>query len=323
MEQGARIYVAGHAGMVGSALIRLLELRGYGNIITAGRDALDLTDSERTHAFLMSARPEYVFFAAGKVGGILANTLQPTEFLVENLAMQQSVLLASRDAGVRKLLFFGSACIYPRSVPQPIREDSLLSGPLERSNEAYAIAKIAGISLCRSLRRQYGCNFVCAMPTNLYGPGDTFHLQQSHVIPALIQKIHHAKERHAPLVEIWGSGTATRDFLHVDDCAEACVKIMDCYDEEEIINIGTGTEVSIREIAETIASVVGYKGKLQFDKTKLEGVPQRFLDVRKLQALGWGNRIGLKEGLQQTYRWYLSAMEAGAVRSAATPHERP
>ncbi|OGJ73078.1 GDP-fucose synthetase [Candidatus Peribacteria bacterium RIFOXYC2_FULL_55_14] len=304
MERDARIYIAGHSGMVGSALLRLLESEGYRSIITRDHSTLDLTDVQETQAFFLETKPQYVFFAAGKVGGILANTLQPTEFLTENIAMQNTVLLSARDAGVQKLLFFGSACIYPRQAQQPIAEEALLSNTLEPSNQAYAIAKISGILLCQALRKQHGCNFISVMPTNMYGPNDNFDLRTSHVIPALMRKIHEAKISNAPSVDIWGSGFATRDFLYVDDCASACLHLMRCYNSPEIINIGTGEEVGIRTLAETICTVVGYRGRLEFDDSKLEGVSRRYLDVRKIRTLGWQHTYTLREGLEKTYEWY-------------------
>jgi len=304
MERDARIYIAGHSGMVGSALLRLLESEGYRSIITRDHSTLDLTDVQETQAFFLETKPQYVFFAAGKVGGILANTLQPTEFLTENIAMQNTVLLSARDAGVQKLLFFGSACIYPRQAQQPIAEEALLSNTLEPSNQAYAIAKISGILLCQALRKQHGCNFISVMPTNMYGPNDNFDLRTSHVIPALMRKIHEAKISNAPSVDIWGNGFATRDFLYVDDCASACLHLMRCYNSPEIINIGTGEEVGIRTLAETICTVVGYRGRLEFDDSKLEGVSRRYLDVRKIRTLGWQHTYTLREGLEKTYEWY-------------------
>ena len=304
MERDARIYIAGHSGMVGSALLRLLESEGYRSLITCDHSALDLTDAQETQAFFLETKPQYVFFAAGKVGGILANTLQPTEFLTENIAMQNNVLLSARDAGVQKLLFFGSACIYPRQAQQPIAEEALLSDTLESSNQAYAIAKIAGIVLCQALRKQYGCNFISVMPTNMYGPNDNFDLRTSHVIPALLRKIHEAKVSNTPSVDIWGNGFATRDFLYVEDCASACLHLMHCYNSSEIINIGTGQEVSIRALAEAICTVVGYRGRLEFDDSKFEGVSRRYLDVRKIHTLGWQHTYTLRKGLEKTYEWY-------------------
>ena len=304
MKKDARIYIAGHTGMVGSTLVKLLEQEGYTSLITREHTELDLTNSEATTAFFRNTKPEYVFLAAGKVGGILANTLQPTEFFTENTTIQNNVLLAAKMVGVTKLLFFGSACIYPREVIQPIREEALLSGALETSNQAYAIAKLSGIILCQALRKQYDCNFISVMPTNMYGPGDNFDLQTSHAIPAIMRKVHEAKLHDAPSVDIWGSGFATRDFLYVEDCASACVHLMHCYNSPEIINIGTGQEISIRMLAETICSVVDYEGALEFDVGKLEGVNRRFLDVQNIHTLGWQHQHSLEEGLQKTYQWY-------------------
>lgn len=304
MEQDARIYIAGHTGMVGSALLRHLEQEGYSSLLTLDHSKLDLTDAQATRTFFCETQPEYVFLAAGKVGGILANTLSPTEFFIENNAIQNNVLMAAKEVGVKKLLFFGSACIYPREVSQPIQEEALLSSALEPSNRPYAMAKISGIVLCQALRQQYDCNFISVMPTNMYGPGDNFDLQTSHVVPALMRKIHDAKECGAPDVDVWGSGFATRDFLYVEDCASACLHLMQCYNSGEIINIGTGQETSIRTLAETLQSIIGYEGMLEFSSNKLEGVNRRFLDVRKIHTLGWHHRHALKEGLEKTYGWY-------------------
>lgn len=316
MRKNARIFVAGHTGMLGTALLTLLKQEGYTSLIVRERKDLDLTDAHATLAFFRETQPEYVFLVAGKVGGILANVLQPTEFFTENVAIQNNVLFAAKETGVQKLLFPGSACIYPKNAEQPIREDSLLSGELEESNKAYALAKISGITLCKSMRSQYGCNFICAMPTNMYGPNDNFDLQTSHVIPALIRKIHEAKEQHSPFVDIWGNGCATRDFLYVEDCASALVHLMKHYDSPDIINVATGEEVCIRNLAEEICTAVGYEGTLRFDANKLEGVNRRLLDVQKIHAQGWHHSYSLKEGLKQCYNWY--RIQCGADRTEAS-----
>jgi len=304
MQKNARIFVAGHTGLLGTALMTLPQKEGYSTLLTKTHKELDLTDAQATLAFFRESKPQYVFLVAGKVGGILANVLQPTEFFTENIAIQNNVLFAAKETGVKKLLFHGSACIYPKNAKQPITEYSLLSGELESSNKAYALAKISGITLCQSMRAQYGCNFICAMPTNMYGPNDNFDLQTSHVIPALIRKIHEAKEAKSSFVDIWGNGNATRDFLYVEDCASAFLHLMNKYDSADIINVATGEEVGIRSLAETICDIVGYQGELRFDADKLQGVKRRLLDVQKIHDLGWQHAYSLEEGLRKCYDWY-------------------
>lgn len=312
MSTGQRIYVAGHRGLVGSALVRALHSRGQVDLLLRTRDELDLRDPVATDRFFEEHRPERVYLAAAHVGGILANKTYPADFIHDNLAIQLSVIAAAHRHGVEKLLFLGSSCIYPREAPQPINESALLTGPFEPTNSAYAVAKVAGIEMCQSYRRQYGSKFISVMPTNLYGPGDDFDLETSHVLPALIRKIHEAKESGAPEVEIWGSGTPRREFLHVDDLADACVFLMDSYDGEGIVNIGTGRDISIAELGQLIADVVGYRGAFSFDRAKPDGVPRKLLDVTKLQGLGWEARIGLKDGIRETYEWYKDHSSTGA-----------
>jgi GDP-L-fucose synthase len=310
MEQSSRIYVAGHQGLVGSAIYRHLTAQGYPNLIGCPRSEVDLTNQSAVEAFFEEARPEYVFLAAAKVGGIHANDAYPAEFIRDNLAIQTNVIHAAWRHGVKKLLFLGSSCIYPKHAPQPMREDCLLTGPLEPTNEWYAIAKIAGIKMCQAYRKQYGFNAVSLMPTNLYGPGDNFNLQNSHVLPALIRKIHEAKAAGRPVVTVWGTGTPRREFLHVDDLADAALYLMRHYDGEEIVNVGVGEDISIRQLAELVREVVGYSGELIFDIGKPDGTPRKLLDVSRLHALGWKARIPLREGIESTYRWFLENGES-------------
>jgi GDP-L-fucose synthase len=301
----ATIFVAGHRGLVGSAIVRRLTDAGYTNVLTATREQLDLRDQSAVNHWFQANRPEYVYLVAGTVGGILANSTRPAEFLYDNMMIHATVVHASHLFGVTKLLYLGSSCIYPREANQPIAESELLTGALEPTNEPYAIAKIAGIKLCQSYRRQYGCNFISAMPTNLYGPNDNFDLESSHVLPALMAKSHRARERGDSSIEIWGSGTARREFLHVDDLADACVFLMDHYDEESHINVGTGEDLTIRELAETIRDVVHPTATLAFDATKPDGTPRKLLDVSRLHALGWRHSTPLDAGIEDTYRWYV------------------
>jgi GDP-L-fucose synthase len=301
----SRIFVAGHRGLVGSAIVRQLEAGGFDNLILRDRQALDLTNQRAVDEFFAAARPEYVFLAAAKVGGILANHSYPAEFLGENLKIQTNIIDAAWRNGVTKLQFLGSSCIYPKLAPQPMPEDCLLTGPLEPTNEWYAIAKIAGIKMCQAYRRQYGFNAISVMPTNLYGPGDNFNLQSSHVLPALIRRFHDAVSQGLGEVTIWGTGTPRREFLHVDDMAAACVYLMQHHDSEQLINVGWGEDVTIRELAATIAEIVGFKGTLAFDTSKPDGTPRKLLDVTRLKGLGWTPKIGLKEGIAATYRWFL------------------
>ena len=302
MDRSARIFVAGHRGLVGSAIVRALGRAGFTNLVLRSRAELDLQKEAAVTAFFEKERPEYVFLAAAKVGGILANSAQPVEFLTENLRLQNNVIMAAHHGGARKLLFLGSSCIYPKFAAQPIREDSLLTGALEPTNEAYAIAKIAGVKLCQALAQEYGANFLSVMPTNLYGPNDNFDLKTSHVLPALIRKCHAALAAGAPALEIWGSGSPRREFLHADDLAEACLFLMENYDSPEIVNIGTGEDISILELAKLVQSVVGYEGELVFDASKPDGTPRKLLDVSKLHSLGWRHRISLEAGVAQVYR---------------------
>jgi len=301
MEKSARIFVAGHAGLVGSAVVRRLEGEGFENILTATRSQLDLRDQAAVNNWFEINRPEYVFLVAGTVGGIQANSTRPAEFIYDNLMIHGTVVHAAHRSGVTKLLYLGSSCIYPRDCPQPMKEEYLLTGPLEPSNEWYALAKIAGIKLCQSYRRQYGSNFVSAMPTNLYGPHDNFDFESSHVLPALMRRFHEAKESGQSAVTVWGSGTPKREFLHVGDLADACLFLMRHWDQDEHVNVGTGVELSIRELAEEIRSVVAPEVELLFDATKPDGTPRKLLDVSKLHAAGWRHKVDLREGIETTY----------------------
>ena len=305
MNEHSRIYVAGHRGLAGSAIVRKLRADGFSKLILRSSDMLDLRDQVGVREFFETEKPEYVFLAAAKVGGILANSTYPAEFLQDNLAIQSSVIDAAYRHGVKKLAFLGSSCIYPRLAPQPIKEDYLLTGPLEPTNEWYAIAKIAGIKLTQAYRKQYGFNAISLMPTNLYGPGDNFDLQKSHVLPALMRKTHEAKLRSDGEVIVWGSGTPLREFLHVDDLAGAAVHLMLHYDQPEIVNVGTGTDVSIRGLAQLIRRVVGFDGELQFDSSKPDGTPRKLLDVARIHSLGWQAGIPLEVGIASTYEWFL------------------
>lgn len=304
MDLDAKIYVAGHKGMVGSAIVRRLQTEGASNLVLRTRQELDLTCQADVDAFFESERPEYVFMAAAKVGGIHANNSYPADFIRDNLAIQTNVIHSAYNNGCQKLLFLGSSCIYPRDCPQPIKEEYLLTGPLEKTNQAYALAKIAGIQMCHAYRRQYGFKAICAMPTNLYGPGDNYDLQNSHVLPALIRKIHEAVQKGSEAVEIWGTGTPRREFLHVDDLADALLFLMYHYDDGEIINIGTGLDLSIRELAERIGKIAGFKGALQFNTGRPDGTPRKLLDVSRINALGWDHRIGLNAGITETLAGY-------------------
>jgi GDP-L-fucose synthase len=313
---GRRIFVAGHRGMVGSALVRRLSREPVA-VLTADRNDLDLTRQADTEAWMRQHRPEVVIIAAARVGGILANDSFPVDFLEQNLLIETNLIRAAHETGVSKLLFLGSSCIYPRHCPQPIREDYLLTGPLEPTNQWYALAKIAGIRLAQAHRRQHGCDFISAMPTNLYGPGDRFDLRASHVVPALVRKMHEAKERGLPEVEVWGTGTPRREFLHVDDLADACVFLLKHYSAEPHLNVGCGEDLTIADLAETIRAIVGYAGRLRFDHAKPDGTPQKLLDVTRLTALGWKPRIPLCEGLAGTYAWFCQNMAAAALERAA------
>ena len=299
------VYIAGHRGLVGSALLQNLQKHGYQNTIVRTHAELDLLDTEHVRRFFAKEKPEVVVVAAARVGGIKANSDRPVEFLLENLRIQNNVISASFDFGVKKLLFLGSSCIYPRLAPQPIKEESLLTGPLEATNEPYAIAKIAGIKLCQAYARQYGANFICAMPTNLYGPGDNFDLETSHVLPALIRKFHEAKLENRREVVIWGTGTPRREFLHTQDLADALRFLLEQYDSPEIINVGYGSDVSIRGLAELVAKVVGLNAELVFDTAKADGTPRKLLDSGRLRGLGWEPTIQLEDGIRDTYQWYV------------------
>ncbi|AFK06869.1 nucleoside-diphosphate-sugar epimerase [Mesotoga prima MesG1.Ag.4.2] len=300
----SKIYVAGHNGLVGSAIMRKLESEGFRNIVTRTFEELDLTNQKATREFFEKERPEYVFLAAAKVGGIQANSVYPADFIYINLMIECNVIKASHEFGVKKLLFLGSSCIYPKLAPQPIKEEYLLSGYLEETNEPYALAKISGMKMCQYFNKQYGTNFISVMPTNLYGPNDNFDLNTSHVLPALIRKFHEAKVNKAPYVEIWGTGTPRREFLFVDDLADACLFLMKNYSGNDFFNVGTGEDVTIRELAELIGEVVGCKGELKFDTSKPDGTPRKLLDVTRIHEAGWRHRIGLKKGLEKTYEWF-------------------
>lgn len=319
MEKNSRIFVAGHRGLVGSAIYRRLEADGYRNLVVRSRAELDLRDQKAVEVFFATERPEFVFLAAAKVGGILANSTDPAGFLRDNLLIEVNVIDAAWRYGAKKLEFLGSSCIYPKFAPQPIREEHLLTGELEPTNEAYAIAKIAGLKMAQAYCQQYGFRAVCLMPTNLYGPGDNFDLETSHVLPALMRKFHEAKERGAAEVVIWGTGTPRREFLHVDDLADAALYLMLHYDNPGIVNVGVGEDVTIRELAELLQRVVGYQGRLQFDSSKPDGTPRKLLDVSRLTALGWRPRIKLAEGIAETYRWYASQVLGDTAVSASKP----
>jgi len=306
MEKSSKIFVAGHRGLVGSAIVRKLQKEGYTNLILKGREEVDLTRQEEVERFFEKERPEYVFLAAAKVGGIHANRTYPAEFIYQNLMIECNVIHSAYKYGVKKLLFLGSSCIYPRECPQPMKEEYLLSGYLESTNEAYAVAKIAGLKLCQYYKRQYGANFISCMPTNLYGPNDNFDLNTSHVIPALIRKFHEAKIQGNPYVEVWGTGKPLREFLHVDDLADACLFLMQNYDDEIWINVGSGEEVSIAELANMIKEIVGYRGEILFNPDMPDGTPRKLLDVSRLKSLGWSPKVSLIEGLKSTYEWYVN-----------------
>lgn len=331
MDIGSRIFVAGHTGLVGSAILRRLQAEGYSNVMVRSHQQLDLMRQAEVQAFFRTERPEYVFLAAAKVGGILANHTYPAEFIYQNLMIESNVIHSAYEAKARKLLFLGSSCIYPRGCPQPMKEEYLLSGKLEPTNEPYAIAKIAGIKMCQSYNRQYGTRFISVMPTNLYGPGDNFDLQTSHVLPALIRKFHEAKAREqgsqiegerpevkkegvqgGDCVPIWGTGKPRREFLHVDDLADACLFLMHHYEDSEIINIGVGKDIPIRELADLIKDIVGFRGTIRYDESKPDGTPQKLLDVSRIKALGWQPKVSLRGGIEMTYRWYVGQRGASA-----------
>ena len=319
IPRDARIFVAGHAGLVGSAVVRRLEADGFTTILTARRDQLDLRDQAAVNYWFQANRPDFVFLVAGTVGGIMANSTRPAEFLYDNMMIHGTVVEASRRFDVTKLLYLGSSCIYPRQSKQPITEEELLMGPLEPTNEAYALAKITGIKLCDFYHSQYGCNFVSAMPTNLYGPNDNFDLTSSHVLPALIRKFHDAKVGGGSKVEVWGTGSPLRELLHVDDLADACLYLMDTYDGPGHVNVGTGEDLSIRQLAETVRDIVHPGGELVFDTSKPDGMPRKVLDVTKLHDLGWHHRIELAAGIASTYEWFLS-QDHDAIRGLEPAH---
>jgi GDP-L-fucose synthase len=316
LDRGMPVFVAGHRGLVGGAVLAHLRREGFTDLLTRTSAELDLRDREAVEAFFAAERPASVVMAAAKVGGILANATYPADFLSDNLRMQVNVLDAAAQHGTERLLFLGSSCIYPRLAPQPIREGSLLTGPLEATNDAYAIAKIAGVLQVQALRRQHGVRFISAMPTNLYGPGDNFHPTHSHVLPGLIRRFHEAVAEGSDRVTVWGTGTPRREFLHVDDLARACLFLLENYDEAEPVNVGVGEDLSIRELAELVADVVGFRGELEFDTTKPDGTPRKLLDVSRLTALGWQPEIGLRDGLVQTYDWYREQLAGEGVRAA-------
>jgi GDP-L-fucose synthase len=312
IDKSARIFVAGHRGLVGSAIMRRLGGGGFSNVLGATREQLDLRDQAAVNYWFRANRPEYVFLVAGTVGGILANSTRPAEFLYDNMMIHATVVHAAHLYGVKRLLYLGSSCIYPRECPQPMKEEHLLSGMLEPTNEAYAVAKIAGIKLCQSYRKQYGCDFIAAMPTNLYGPHDNFDLTSSHVLPAMIRKFHEAKVAGRQEVVIWGSGTPRREFLHVDDLADACLFLMAHYGEAEHINVGTGEDLSIRELADMVRAIVHPSARLMFDTDKPDGTPRKLLDVSRLHGLGWRHTIELQQGIAATYEWFVSQVVAVA-----------
>ena len=305
MNPESKIYVAGHRGLAGSAIVRALKRKGYNNLITRTHSELDLTDQLAVQAFFAAEQPTHVILAAAKVGGIHANDTYPAEFIRDNLAIQTNVIYSAWQAGVEKLVFLGSSCIYPKFAEQPMREDSLLTGPLEPTNEWYAIAKIAGIKMCQAYRKQYGFDAISLMPTNLYGPGDNFNLENSHVLPALLRKFHEAKLNNDPQVVMWGTGSPKREFLHVDDLGDAVVHLTEHYSDSDIVNVGVGTDVSIRELAELVKDVVGYEGEIVNDTSKPDGTPRKLMNVDRLSALGWSAGISLKQGVENTYEWFL------------------
>ena len=319
MKPDARVFVAGHRGLVGSAIVRRLDAEGFTRVATATREQLDLRDQAAVNYWFRANRPEYVFLVAGTVGGILANSTRPAEFIYDNMMIHATVVHAAHLFPVKRLLYLGSSCIYPRDCPQPMKEEHLLSGLLEPTNEPYAIAKIAGIKLCQAYRRQYGCDFISAMPTNLYGPNDNFDLASSHVLPALVRKFHDAKAEGRGEVPIWGTGSPRREFLHVDDLADACLFLMRRYDAAEHVNVGTGEDLTIRELAEMVRDIVHPGATLAFDASKPDGTPKKLLDVSRLHALGWRHRVGLREGIESSYRWFLENHDhaRGAGKGAA------
>ena len=309
MELNSKIFVAGHNGMVGSAIVRKLKNEGYTNIITASHQELDLTNQSRTYNYFKNEKPDYVFLAAAKVGGIMANNLYPAEYIYQNLMIETNVINSCFNFDVKKLLLLGSSCIYPRECPQPIKEEYLLSGYLEQTNDAYSIAKIAGIKMCQSYNKQYNTNYISVMPTNLYGPNDSYHLENSHVFPAMIRKIHEAKVRGDKSITLWGTGSPYREFLHVYDLADACLFLMENYNQNEIINIGSGKDLTIKDLALLMKKIIEFEGEIYFDSSKPDGTPKKLLDVSKLHSLGWNHTIELGEGIKETYKNYLTTLE--------------
>jgi len=320
MQPRSSIFIAGHRGLVCSAILRRLHAGGFDNVLTATREQVDLRDQAAVNYWFRANRPEYVFLVAGTVGGIMANSTRPAEFIYDNMMIHATVVNAAHLYGATKLLYLGSSCIYPREAPQPMAEDALLTGPLEPTNEPYAVAKIAGIKLCQAYRRQYGCNFISAMPTNLYGPQDNFDLEGSHVVPAMIRKLHDARQAGDTRVAFWGTGIVRREFLQVDDLADACLFLMERYEGESHINVGTGEDQSIRELAEMVRSIVHPAAELVFDPSKPEGSPQKLLDVSRLHALGWRHKIPLREGIEATYRWFLEHQNEVRFGTPAAAH---
>ena len=309
MELNSKIFVAGHNGMVGSAIVRKLKNEGYTNIITASHQELDLTNQSRTYNYFKNEKPDYVFLAAAKVGGIMANNLYPAEYIYQNLMIETNVINSCFNFDVKKLLLLGSSCIYPKECPQPIKEEYLLSGYLEQTNDAYSIAKIAGIKMCQSYNKQYNTNYISVMPTNLYGPNDSYHLENSHVFPAMIRKIHEAKVRGDKSITLWGTGSPYREFLHVYDLADACLFLMENYNQNEIINIGSGKDLTIKDLALLMKKIIEFEGEIYFDSSKPDGTPKKLLDVSKLHSLGWNHTIELEEGIKETYKNYLTTLE--------------
>lgn len=305
MEKSSKIFVAGHKGLVGSAIVRALTKEGYTNIITRTRAELDLLNQKAVLDFFMTEKPEFVFVAAAKVGGIMANSTFPADFIYQNLVMETNIIDSAYRSGVTKLEFLGSSCIYPRMSQQPIKEEYLMTGPLEPTNEGYGIAKIAGIVMCQSYNKQYGTKYISLMPTNLYGENDNFDLNSSHVLPAMIRKFHEAKVAGVPEMTLWGTGVAMREFLYVDDLADAAVYLMNTYEDNQHVNVGTGVDVTIKELAETVKEIVGYEGTINWDSSKPDGMPRKLLDMTKLHSLGWKHKIELREGIEKTYKWYL------------------
>lgn len=309
MEKKSKIYIAGHRGMVGSAILNLLSSQGYTNIITKTSSELDLRNQQAVSIFFEKEKPEYVFLCAAKVGGIQANNIYRGEFIYDNLMIQSNIIESSRAYGVKKLLFMGSSCIYPKMCPQPIKEEYLLTGPLEQTNEAYALAKISGLKMCDFYRHQYGSNFISVMPCNLYGPNDYFNNERAHVMPALIKRFHTAKTTNQPTVEVWGTGTPLREFLHVNDLAKACLILMNNYNEAGHINVGSAEEITIMDLVHTIKKVVGYEGEVIFDKTKPDGTPRKVLDSTKMKSMGWKPELSIEEGIEDTYKWFLNNID--------------